>query len=363
MNTDQKISPQRRGDAECGTKEMAGEAIGHLVWDALASRPSLIGLMEPTTTPADYKGLFLTTEETGMNTDQNIWPRENAKSAKTSLQEAGEVLVEGAGDMSEKTPAKRFCPRYRAKEVLARPTCPDCITFDVKNTRQNGFNEFRGRDTFSVNIVVCPDEKEVTGGVLEKNGIESGVGPSCDLTTSLGVVCDAFDGFFHGGSVAKQFAEKFVSAACAHFGQIDSPLRNDAWLICKHPRLVQANHRLVVKFDGCGDFRYVEFRGIDVECKQCEDSVVEFVHIKFASRQRLILRSKCGAGIPSFDDNFGRRVLLVIDGADSVLQTASCAFDVGRGLPLILRRIYELCRTAAEGTREQVWLFHERRMA
>ena len=69
MNTDQNIAPQRRGDAECATKEMAGEAIGHLVWDASASRLSLIGLTQPTPTPADYKGRFLTPEETGMNTD------------------------------------------------------------------------------------------------------------------------------------------------------------------------------------------------------------------------------------------------------------------------------------------------------
>ena len=134
MNTDQKISPQRRGDAECGTKEMAGEAIGHLVWDALASRPSLIGLMEPTTTPADYKGLFLTTAETGMNTD----------------------------------------------------------FFNVETRRR--------RD---------PALREAQ------------VRPFGNLPTLLRVVCDAFDGFFHGGSGAKQFAEKFASAAFAFWREPD----------------------------------------------------------------------------------------------------------------------------------------------
>ena len=39
-----------------GNKKSAGEAIGYLVWDDFASRPGLIGLKQPTTSPADYKG-------------------------------------------------------------------------------------------------------------------------------------------------------------------------------------------------------------------------------------------------------------------------------------------------------------------
>jgi hypothetical protein len=37
-----------RGNAKGAEKETAGEAIGHLVWDSFASRPGLIGLNQPT---------------------------------------------------------------------------------------------------------------------------------------------------------------------------------------------------------------------------------------------------------------------------------------------------------------------------
>ena len=60
MNTDQFNWPRKGAE-----KETAGEAIGHLVWDSFASRPGLIGLKKSTTTPADYKGLFSTTDSHG----------------------------------------------------------------------------------------------------------------------------------------------------------------------------------------------------------------------------------------------------------------------------------------------------------
>jgi len=55
MNTDQNIWPRENAKA---AKQTAGEAIGHPQRDLLDSRPSLIGLMNPTTTPADHKGYF-----------------------------------------------------------------------------------------------------------------------------------------------------------------------------------------------------------------------------------------------------------------------------------------------------------------
>jgi hypothetical protein len=69
--------------------KLAGEAIGHLVWDGFASRPGLIGLMEPTTTPADYKGRFLTTDETRMNTD--CFNAEARRRGDTNGYQAGET--------------------------------------------------------------------------------------------------------------------------------------------------------------------------------------------------------------------------------------------------------------------------------
>jgi hypothetical protein len=60
----QGTNPEVRAESAATAETItAGEAIRHLSWDFTDSRLGLIGLMEPTTRTADYKGLFLTTDE------------------------------------------------------------------------------------------------------------------------------------------------------------------------------------------------------------------------------------------------------------------------------------------------------------
>ena len=198
MNTDQNIAPQRRGDAEGGTKEMAGEAIGHLVWDASASRLSLIGLRQPTTTPADYKGLFLTTAETGMNTD--FFNAETRRRGEASLEEAGEVFVEGDWHLctdgprqslfaSEGFDGDSFFDIWRKPPVLpAVNNRPWSKLIDL----------FVVRQFFTINeIAIIFQEKTPTSRHSETHQVHAFGHEVTEGFGLLRIVGDAFDGFLH----------------------------------------------------------------------------------------------------------------------------------------------------------------------
>ena len=105
--------------------KLAGEAIRHLVWDDFASRPGLIGLKEPTTTLADYKGLFLNQRFTRTNTDS----QQHGKRLGISTDEGSSEWEweRSAGAAEAKAPRKEKAT-YRSDSGSHRGTNDDQAT-------------------------------------------------------------------------------------------------------------------------------------------------------------------------------------------------------------------------------------------
>lgn len=169
---------------------------------------------------------------------------------------------------------------------------------------------------------------------------------------------------WRGGAelIAEQFAKKLVGTMCACRRQVNPSLRYVAGSFGKHTGFVQAMQTLIMKVCVSAEVGRVEFRCGEVKRQHCKHGVVELLQIEFPGRQRPILWPKRCTGIPSLDDYFGWRVLLVIGGEDAVVRSADGALDKGAGL-VLTAGFNKLRRTSAEGTREQIGLFHEGRVA
>jgi hypothetical protein len=187
---------------ECRT---AGEAIRHLSWDFADSRLGLIGLSKPKPVQPDSKGLFLTTDETRMNTDLFNAERRRRKGAETSLKEAGEVFVERARHLRADGPSQGL---FASKRLDAHPL------FDVgRESTVAPFSDNRTRSKFIDLHVVrqfpainkhpgFPQKEVASAGLAKSDKIHTLGYQAAKRFGFLRVVGDAADRLFHERRVA-----------------------------------------------------------------------------------------------------------------------------------------------------------------